>query len=221
MHLIFDFDGTIIDSFQVAIEKFNLLSEEFNFRKISSNEISDLKNLSSKELVKYLKIPIYKIPRILFLARKYMNNKILTLAPFENIHDVLKRLYDEKFSLGILTSNSIENVTTWLDMHKMNHFFSFIHAGSNFFGKDRALKRILKKYAINKSEAFYIGDETRDIDAAKKNNIYSMAVTWGFNSEKILLAHQPHYVARKPEDILVICGLKNIMINSKNLHIQY
>jgi phosphoglycolate phosphatase-like HAD superfamily hydrolase len=49
--------------------------------------------------------------------------------------------------------------------------------------------------------------ETRDIEAAQSNDIYSIAVTWGFNSEKILLQHQPHYIARKPEDILAICGV--------------
>lgn len=33
-------------------------------------------------------------------------------------------------------------------------------------------------------------------------NIYSVAVTWGFNSEKILSQRQPHYIAKRPEDIV-------------------
>ena len=65
-------------------------------------------------------------------------------------------------------------------------------------------KKLLKKYKTDKSQTFYIGDETRDIDAAKKNGIYAVAVTWGFNSEKILLQHQPDFIARRPEDLLNI-----------------
>lgn len=207
MHLIFDFDGTIVDSFDRAVEKFNILAEEFCFRKVYPTELEMLKNLSSRELVKYLKIPVYKIPRVIYKARKYMNSDIPKLASFLNLPQILQRLYNENFSLGILTSNSEKNVMTWLDIHQMKYLFNFIHVESNFFGKARVIKKILKKYNINKKQAFYIGDETRDIEAAKQNGIFSVAVTWGFNSEKILLRHQPHFIVRKPEDLLSIWGL--------------
>lgn len=62
---------------------------------------------------------------------------------------------------------------------------------------------------MNKQHTFYIGDETRDIDAAKQNGIHSIGVTWGFNSEKILAQHQPDYIARKPEDLLAIFELES------------
>ena len=87
----------------------------------------------------------------------------------------------------------------------MDSFFNFIHAESSFFGKKRILRKIIKSYKLDKSKTFYIGDETRDIEAAKECGVYSVAVTWGCNSEKILSQHQPHYIVRKPEDILTMC----------------
>jgi phosphoglycolate phosphatase len=114
-----------------------------------------------------------------------------------------------KISLGILTSNSLENVAAWLEHNKIQNLFSFIHVESNYFGKKHVLRKIIKAYQIDKSQAFYIGDETRDIKAAKECGIYSIAVTWGFNSEKILSQQQPHYIARKPEDILNYPQIKN------------
>lgn len=48
-----------------------------------------------------------------------------------------------------------------------------------------------------------------DIEAAKACNINSIAVTWGFNSEKVLLQHEPHFIAIKPTDILTICETIN------------
>ncbi len=201
MYLIFDFDGTLVDSYQKVLEKFNFLAEKFKFKKINEHDLENLKDLNSKQLIKFLNIPFYKMPRIIYHARKQMHEEILNLAPFPFIPEVLKQCYDAGFFLGILTSNSEENVKIWLQHHNIAHFFHFIHIESSYFGKKKILKRIINNYDIDKSKAFYIGDETRDVDAAKQAGIYSIAVTWGFNSEKILLQQQPHYVARTPNDI--------------------
>jgi phosphoglycolate phosphatase len=203
-YLIFDFDGTLVDSFRAVIEKFNLLADEFKFRKISSDEVDSLRDLTSRELIKYLKIPMYKIPSVLRCARKHMTSEMRVLLPFANLPEVLHKLYNNKVALGILTSNSSDNVTEWLEHNKMQRLFNFIHVESSYLGKHRILRKIIKTYKMDKSHTFYIGDETRDIDAAKKCGVYSVAVTWGFNSEKILSQHQPHYILRKPEDILTI-----------------
>ncbi|HEX4045090.1 MAG TPA: HAD hydrolase-like protein [Gammaproteobacteria bacterium] len=204
-YLIFDFDGTLVDSFRAAMEKLNLLADEFNFRKISIDEIEGLRDLTSKKLIKHLKIPIYKIPSVLRCARKHMRSEMKMLSPFKNLPEILQELYDMKIPLGILTSNSSENVTEWLECNKMQQLFNFIHIESSYFGKKHILRKILKVYKIDKSQAFYIGDETRDVEAAKECDVSSIAVTWGFNSEKILSQHRPNYIARKPEDILTIC----------------
>ncbi len=208
MNLIFDFDGTIVDSFQAVIEKFNLFAEKFHFRKIDISEINSLKNLNSRELINYFQIPMHKVPKLIVEARKSLREEMPSLVPFAHLPETLQTLHDAGFSLGIVTSNALENVSQWLQCHGMQHLFQFIQIESSFFGKNHVLKKILRMYNIDNTQAFYIGDETRDIEAAKQCGIYSVAVTWGFNSEKILLQSQPHYVARKPEDILAIFGLR-------------
>lgn len=204
MYLIFDFDGTLINSFSDATEKFNSIADEFNLRKINADETAALRDLNSKELINYLRIPLYKLPQIIYRARKNMRRDLLSLAPFTNLTKVLHDLYQAGHSLGIVTSNSAENVSDWLAHHNLSHIFSFLHSESSYFGKKRVLKKILKIHAIDKTKAYYFGDETRDIEAAKQNNIYSVAVTWGFNSENALLQYLPHFIAKKPEDILTI-----------------
>ena len=186
-HLIFDFDGTLVDSFPIVIEKFNLLANEFNFKKINTEETDDLRNLTSQELIRYLEIPLYKIPHFLHSARKHMQKEILKLPTFTGLPKVLQKLCVMNFTLGILSSNSLENIIAWLEFNHLRHLFSFIHGESDFFGKKHLLKKMLKSGGMDKARTFYIGDETRDIEAAKQCNLFSVAVTWGFNSEKILL----------------------------------
>lgn len=90
----------------------------------------------------------------------------------------------------------------------MRHLFSFIHAESTYFSKAYLIKKTLAKYQLDKSQAVYIGDETRDIDAAKKNHIISVAVTWGYNSEKTILKYEPSFIAKIPADILTLPHLE-------------
>ncbi len=208
MYLLFDFDGTLVNSFNCVVEKTNLLAKEFNFRKIEDHEIEGLRDMPSRDLIKFLKIPFYKIPKLIYYMRNHLHAEMKNLDPVDNIDQVLEKLSKAGFSLGILTSNSVENVSMWLELHKMNHLFEFIHIESNYFSKKYLLKKTIKKYKIDKSQTYYICDETRDIDAATKNGIKSVAVTWGYNSEQTLLQFEPSFVARKPENLLTIFGLK-------------
>lgn len=204
MYLIFDFDGTIANSFYDVVDKFNLLAQKYHFRQITEDEISSLRDLTSTELIKHLRIPLYKLPAVIFEARKHMREEIHNLRPFEGLPEVLHKLYEQGYILGIVTSNSVENVEMWLAQQNMLHYFAFIHSESNFFGKTRVLKKICRSHKIDKSQAFYIGDETRDIDAARQCQMQSIAATWGLSSEKALMQHNPTYLAHKPEDLLNI-----------------
>lgn len=207
MYLLFDFDGTLVDSFQCVIEKTNLLAERFNFRKIQEHEFELLRSLPSKEIIQFLNIPYYKIPSLIYHIRKLLHDEMPKITPIDKMSEILEKFYHAQFSLGILTSNSLENVIKWLETHQMRHFFKFIHTESSYFSKRYLLKKTLKKYNIDHNKTFYICDETRDIEAAQKNNIKSIAVTWGYNSEKTLLQYQPTYLVQKPDELLKICGL--------------
>ncbi len=203
-YFIFDFDGTLVDCFDAAMNLLNRLADEFHFRKIESNELETLRDLTSKEILKYLKIPFYKVPTVLSSARDYIREEMKVLLPFEKLPWVLQELHAMKIPMGILTSNSSTNVREWLKRNHLHDLFQFIHCESSYFGKKYLLKKLIKTYKMNPLKTCYIGDETRDIDAAKKCGIYSAAVVWGFNSEKILAQQNPHFIIRKPEDILAL-----------------
>ena len=207
MHVLFDFDGTLVDSFECVMNHTIYLADVFNFKKISKDEVAELRDLSTKELVKFLKIPIYRIPALIRHMRAYVHQEILHLKPIEHIHSVVETLFNAGVDLGILTSNSIENVTMWLDAQNMRHFFDFVHIESNYLSKKYLIKKTLKTHKIDKSQAYYICDETRDIDAAQKNGVRSIAVTWGYNSERALIKYQPSFIAHHPKDILKIVGI--------------
>lgn len=124
--------------------------------------------------------------------------------------DVLEtlRVLSKSYKLGIVSSNSKENIIQNLKKHDVHNLFDFVNSNSSIFGKQRVLKKMCAEYQINPSEVIYVGDEDRDIVAAKKIKIKNIAVTWGYNSEKKLKETNPDYIVNSPKEIIEIISQK-------------
>ena len=105
--------------------------------------------------------------------------------------------------MGILTSTSEENVRKFLKKNKLE-LFDFIYSGSSIFGKHKVMKSLLKKQKLKRKEVIYVGDETRDIEAAKKAKVKIISVTWGFNTKQILKKQKPDFLIDKPKELMKI-----------------
>lgn len=202
--IIFDFDGTIADGLYCVIGVFRSISGKYGLKKMSTAEMEKLiKTTSSAEFFKELNLSFWKAPFAIRAARKELSRQMDKIKIFSEIENVLAKLKKRGHILCILTSNSQENIDYFLKKNNLT-VFDFAYGGCGLFGKSRFMKKILKKYNCNTSEAVSIGDETRDIEAAKKCNITSVAVSWGFNSRNILEKYQPDYLIDNPEDLLEI-----------------
>lgn len=202
--LLFDFDGTIADTFLHIVEISNRLSKEFNFNLIHPDEIEILKHNSVEQTIDYLKVPKLKIPSILLRARAELHKDITSIKPVKNLREILFQLKSEGFYMGIITTNSVKNVKEFLTAHQLD-IFDFVSSTSKIFGKSQSLRKLVKKKNFKVEQAYYIGDEIRDIVAAQRAGIKMVAVTWGFNSKKVLKQHSPDYLINNPADLIKIC----------------
>ena len=67
--------------------------------------------------------------------------------------------------------------------------------------KDKVIKRVLKHERLDPSSAIYVGDEVRDIEAAKRLGMPCAAVAWGYNSDVLLASYAPMVVVRTPKQL--------------------
>ncbi len=202
--IIFDFDGTIADTVDALVSIANRLAQEFGYIPIAPEELAMLKNLSSREIIKYSGISIFKIPFLVKKVKAELKNKIPELKPIPGIKEALIVLKSEGNRLGIITSNSQENVTEFLQINDLNNLFEFIYSGVTIFGKTTIINNVLKQQQIKPQAVIYVGDETRDIEASKKANIKVIAVTWGFNSPEILARQNPDFLIHQPSQLLEV-----------------
>ena len=201
--IIFDFDGTIAKTVKFYKDIAGILADEFGFRKVKSDEIEELRNKKPKDILKTLEISWIKIPFILRRVRSLFSKEIEKIELVEGIEDVLSYLRNNNYRLGILTSNSRENVKKLLEKNNID-FFNFIFSEKSIFNKDKILFNLLKKEKINPERVVFISDETRDIEAAKKAKVKIIAVTWGLNKEGVLREQNPDYLAKNPKDLIKI-----------------
>ena len=202
--IVFDFDGTLADTYDAFIEIANSLSEEFGYKPVKEQEQENLKNLSAKDLIKQSEISIFKIPFVLKRLKSELTHKIQELEPIKDIPYCVKQLKSQGYSLGIITSNAEENVVSFLKNHQLEQFFEFIYAGTTLFWKHKIIKKLLKEKQLLPHEVMYIGDETRDIHSAKKSRVQCVGVTWGFNSSQALAKQEPDFLIHNPYELMTI-----------------
>ena len=202
--LVFDFDGTIADTMVQSIRIMNRLADEFGFRRIEEDELEWLRSRTLWQFIRHLKIPIRKISKILHCAQAEMTRNILEVKLFPGMPEVIRELRDMGHHIGIMTSNSMENVSTLLHQHDLE-VFDFMLCSVKLRKKARNLKHLRRLHKVRSRNVLYIGDECRDVRAARKARVKMAAVTWGFNNGEVLGKFRPHYLLSDPEELLAAC----------------
>lgn len=199
--IIFDFDGTIANSFDYVAD---FLAHEAGIDELTEEQRAELRQMSMRGMVRHLRYPTWKLPVLYFKGRRVMSRHIKNIEPFEGIPEVIRKLHAEGHELFIVTSNSLRNVHEFLRHHDLHTYFLKVVASVSVFGKAGALRSLLKEQKLSIENSVYVGDELRDIQAAESIKLKVVAVTWGFARVVDLEAAKPLAIIDKPEDLIKI-----------------
>lgn len=206
--LIFDFDGTIADTFDAGFAIINTLADEFGFRRLEASDLEKARDMRTLELVKFLGIPMSRMSKIARRGSEELSSRIHGIKPLPGMPEALHELKKEGFSLGIITSNTDANVATFLRNYDLE-IFDFVRCSSKLLGKAHEIRTVLKTRRIAKADAFFVGDETRDVEASQKVGIRIAALTWGYNSRRSLASLNPDFLFDNAGELVAyLKGLK-------------
>jgi phosphoglycolate phosphatase len=203
--VIWDFDGTLADSLPTAVGIFNRLAPEMGYKPLE--DLSAARGLSTRQLLRQQGISMWRLPR---LVRKYHAAAAegadrLKLAA--GLPAALATIAGAGVRLGVLSSNREDNIRRCLRANSAEGHFAFVIGYPRLFGKAKALKRILRAERLDRSDVLYIGDELRDVEAAKKAGVKVAAVTWGFQTADLLRTGEPDYVLNDTNALLELVGV--------------
>lgn len=202
--LIFDFDGTLADTLEVIVKITNDLAEEFGYPPSNQEDLAKIRHLGAWQVIQRSGVSVFKLPLLIRELQKRLAQEIEYINLFPGMQETLEDLKSSGHILGVVTSNSGENVNKFLVAHQMQEIFDFVASSTTLFGKHRTLKKIIDKHHLDLKNTMYIGDETRDIEAAHKIGLEVIAVSWGFNSVEVLETHAPEYLIHSPLDLIKI-----------------
>jgi phosphoglycolate phosphatase len=199
--VMFDFDGTLADTFPWFLQTFDQVADRFGFRRLDPTETETLRGMDARAIMRHHQVPTWKVPFIARHARTLMATQIAQLQLFGGIDAALHALADRGVTLGLVTSNSRGNAAAVLGPTLLA-LFAQIECGISMFGKAAKLRRVIQRSGIAAARTLFVGDELRDADAAFAAGIDFGAVAWGYSRLDALLSRQPSRVFQQPADLV-------------------
>lgn len=196
--VIFDFDGTLADSFPFFLRVFNQLADEHGFRRVGPEEIAQLRRSGAREVMRQVGLPAWRLPLVARDFIHLMRENRGSIPLFEGVTAVVEELRNAGVQVGVVSSNSQDNVLPVLG--EAARAVRYFECGASIFGKRPRLKRICRRAGVDRDAAIYVGDQATDLEAARAEGIAFGAVAWGYADFDSLRALSPEETfARVPD----------------------
>jgi phosphoglycolate phosphatase len=199
---IFDFDGTLADSFAFFLSVFNELAARHGFRAVDAAEVPALRRLGARELMQRVGMPARKLPAVTRDFIGLMRQDRASVRLFEGVEDVLLELHAKGIALGVVSSNSRDNVLHVLG--QAARAVRYLECGVSIFGKRARLRRVVRKSQVKTESALYIGDQPTDLEAARAEGVAFGAVAWGYGDIEALRELRPEREFLRVADLLTL-----------------
>jgi phosphoglycolate phosphatase len=197
---IFDFDGTLADSAAWFRSAINHVALRYGFRQVSDEELDELRGQPTAAIIRYLGVPAWKIPLIASYMRRLIARDAHQIGLFDGVDALLSSLVECGVTVAIVTSNSEANVRRILGEHNSRRIDHYA-CGASLFGKAAKFRSVIKTTKARLDRTIAIGDEVRDLAAARKAGLAAGAVGWGYATVDLLRAQQPDYLFSSMDEI--------------------
>lgn len=199
----------------------NVLYDSFNFmEKVYLETVRQINNQVTDKNIKIIKEKINNAPTYVFKCigidpykgndlykRIYLEHIKQGIDFYPGIENLIKDLSSRGYSIGIVTSQPLGRYTAIMEHADFKSLIK-IEVTWNDLKKGEqkphpaGIIKALGALNVKPNNAVYIGDDIKDIQAAKAAGIRSIAAVWGTANENELVSSNPDFIARKPSDIL-------------------
>ena len=184
--VIFDFDGTLADSFPWVVRAMDDVADRFKFRRVREGELEELRYCDAREVMRRMGIPRWKLPMIARYVRTRMAADIDQIGMFAGAGELIDDLAAAGVQMAVVSANGEATIRSVLGARAKH--ISAMAAGVSLFGKRGKLLRMSRLTGIAPADVMVIGDEIRDVNAARAARMHFGAVSWGLTRPEALKA---------------------------------
>lgn len=207
-NLIFDLDGTLINSSEEVLKCFEKAFEIAKYSIDKKRLSSDVIGPPLSEILKVLAPDLNneeKISEIIANFRQiydYSEDDISVM--YDGIYDLLCELKNSNYKLFIATFKPDIPTQRLIKKFNLETFFDDIYTIDKFgkkITKEEMIKDIILKYNLKMNETIMVGDAASDMIAAKGSGIKGFGVLWGYGSDKEPLKQNADFIINNIEDL--------------------
>ncbi len=183
--VIFDMDGTLVDSSLTIINAINYVRSELNLEPLESELILEKVNDPELNPAQYFyEVSAFTPQHEAWFSKYYTENHERELNLYPNILELLGNLKEKGFKMAIATNSYRSSTVESLSYLKILDYFESL-ACYDDVGRGKPapdmLEKNLKDLTVTPQECIFIGDSERDMLAAKSANIDYIMINWGFS----------------------------------------
>ena len=208
--VIFDLDGTLLDTLEDLTDSVNHAMEKFGFPVHTIEEIRTFVGNGAPKLLERsipdgVANPDYEAALTAFKAH-YAEHCEDKTGPYEGVPEMLAGLKEQGYHLAVV-SNKFDGAVKKLCKKYFGEFISVSIGESEEVKRKPApdtVYRALRELGCDASHAVYVGDAEVDIQTAKNASLPCISVTWGFRTEEKLRDEgaPEHMMIRTPRELV-------------------
>ncbi len=195
-HIIFDFDGVIIDSFQTALSVEQITVPELDdetYRILFEGNINKVEGYQNESLKKIKHDEVF--------WSEYTKRVLRDAQLFPKMQDVITQLSNQ-YSLSVISSSISSLISDMLSREHLEQYFEEILGNDVHPSKIEKIKMIFDKYDLSPEDCVFVTDTLGDIREGNQVGVGSIGVTWGFHSVEVLAQGNPFRLINHPDQLI-------------------
>ncbi|MBF0368150.1 MAG: HAD-IA family hydrolase [Magnetococcales bacterium] len=215
--VIFDCDGTLVDSLAAIARAANLgLADVGHTEAIPHSQVAQVVGLSLHEAVSVL-LPgaseetiTQGVQRYKFHYKQMVESGELTPPLFPGVRETLEAIHQADLPMAIATGKSRKGLLRSLSDHDLGHYFQVLTTADDAPSKPhpRMVELVLEQTGIDASKTLIVGDTDYDILMGREAGIATCAVTYGCHDRQQLARSKPDYWVERLDQLLPLLGLE-------------
>lgn len=204
--VLFDFDGTLADSFPFFMDVLDELGRRHGFRPVTPQDMALMRSQDVRANMRLVGLAPWKLPLVAASFIRLMRERG-DVPLFDGVADVLRHLHGSGLRLALVTSNSADNARRTLGP-QLVALFERCEGRSGLLSKHAHIRRVLARSGVDASEALYVGDQLSDLEAARRARVDFGAVAWGYGDIEALRGAGAEQVFRNVQALgqLAVCA---------------
>lgn len=208
--LLFDLDGTLINTNDLIISSFLHTLEHYFPGKYSREKVIEF--IGPPLVDSFKGIDAERVEEMITMYREHnLSNHDLLVKEYEGVFETIERLHKEGFKLAVVTTKMKSTAIRGLEVTGLDRFFEVIVAIDDVEKvkpDPEPLEKAMKALGSSAETTIMVGDSQYDILGGKNTGTATAAVAWSIKGEAFIRSFEPDYVLEDMRDLLKIVGVE-------------